>query len=30
MEQDTDLRCADVPMYVAVHVLANPFCIDGA
>ena len=30
MEQDTNLRCADVPMYAAVHVLANPFCIDGA
>ena len=30
MEQDTVLRDAAVPMYAAVHILGNPFCIDGA
>ena len=30
MEQDTVLRDAGVPTYAAVHILGNPFCIDGA
>ena len=30
MEQDTVLRDAAVPMYAVVHILGNPFCIDGA
>ena len=30
MEQETVLRSADVPTYAGVHVLGNPFCIDGA
>ncbi len=29
-EQDTVLRDAGVPTYAAVHILGNPFCIDGA
>ena len=30
MEQDTVLHGAAVPTYAAVHILGNPFCIDGA
>ncbi len=30
MEQDTVLRDAGVPTYAGVHILGNPFCIDGA
>ena len=30
MEQETVLRHAGVPMYAGVHILGNPFCIDGA
>ena len=30
MQQETDLRGAGVPTYAGVHVLGNPFCIDGA
>ncbi len=30
MEQDTVLRDAAVPTYAGVHILGNPFCIDGA
>ena len=30
MEQETVLRSADIPMYAGVHILGNPFCIDGA
>ena len=30
MEQETVLRSADIPTYAGVHILGNPFCIDGA
>ena len=30
MHQETTLRGAGVPMYAGVHILGNPFCIDGA
>ncbi|MBQ3507523.1 MAG: primosomal protein N', partial [Clostridia bacterium] len=30
MDQDTRLRDAAVPTYAAVHIVGNPFCIDGA
>ena len=30
MHQETTLRGAGVPTYAGVHILGNPFCIDGA